>query len=84
MLTKVNQQVSVITIYDKDAGTVHPYSIKWSGKTYKIKNFGHDHPIRMGRNICHIFSVSTDSLAFRLRFDSETMHWTLEEVSDGY
>ena len=39
--------------------------------------------VKQGKKLLHIFSVSNNSLAFRLELDTETLFWTLQEVSDG-
>jgi hypothetical protein len=84
MLEKINEKVDVITIYKRFGTIVSPYKIRWNGRDYRILKIGYHHKVRQGSSIHHIFSVSSESLAFRLRFDSETMYWTLEEVSDGF
>lgn len=83
MLEKVNEKIDVITIYKRMGSKIMPYKIRWNSRDYLIKKIGYHHKVRQGRNYFHIFSVSSDTLAFRLRFDAETMYWTLEEVSDG-
>lgn len=83
MLEKVDEKIDVITIYKRMGAKVLPYKVRWNGRDYFIRKIGYHHKIREGRSIHHIFSVSSDTLAFRLRFDTETMYWTLEEVSDG-
>ena len=79
----VNERVSVITIYDRQKGTVIPAKIKWQAREYKITKLGYYHKVRDGRTTHHIFHVTDGHLDFRLNFDSETLHWKLEEVSDG-
>lgn len=83
MTEKVNEKVDVITIYKRLGGKVTPYKIRWNGRDYLITKIGYHHKAREGRYIYHYFSVCSDSLAFRLRHDPETLHWTLMEVSDG-
>ena len=80
----INEKVSVITVYDRVKGTVVPQKIKWQGRVYYITKIGYHHKIKKGEKLLHIFSVSNDSIAFRLSFDVENLHWTLEEVSDGF
>lgn len=60
-----------------------PYKLRWNGRDYFIKKLGYHHKIKEGKTLIHIFSVSADSLAFRLRFNSDTLSWILEEVLDG-
>ena len=83
MLEKINEKIAVITIYQPQSGRVTPYKIRWNGRDYRITKTGYHHTVRSGRTVYHIFHVSTDTLAFRLRHDPDTLHWILEEVSDG-
>jgi hypothetical protein len=83
MIETINEKVAVITIYKPGAGHVFPYRLRWQGRDYKITKIGFHHKVREGRALFHIFSVSSDTLAFRLKLDTETLHWILEEVSDG-
>ncbi len=84
MLEKIHEKIDVITIYKKYPARVIPYKIRWNGRDHIITKIGYHHKIRKGHTFFHIFSVCSDTLAFRLRFDTETMYWTLEEVSDGF
>ncbi len=83
MIEHINEQIDCICIYEKLGAIVKPYKIKWNGRVYKITTLGYHHVRRDGRYIHHIFSVATETLAFKLRLDSETLHWYVEEVSDG-
>lgn len=83
MTEKVNEKIDVITIYKRLGSKIFPYKIRWNGRDYFIKKIGYHHKVRQGRIIFHIFSVSSDTLAFRLSHNPETLSWTLEEVSDG-
>jgi hypothetical protein len=80
----LNEKVSVITIYDREKGTITPWRIKWNGKSYQTKKIGYYHKIRVGRGTKHIFSVTDGNMFFRLSLDSETLIWTLEQISDGF
>lgn len=79
----INEKVSVITVYDSEKGVVIPKKIKWQNRIYTIDKIGYHHTLKEGRKLIHIFSVANASIALKLRFDSETLHWTLEEISDG-
>lgn len=83
MNEKINERIDVITIYRKTGALVMPYKLRWNGKEYKITKLGYHHKIKEGKTLIHIFSCSNDSLAFRLRFNSDTLSWILEEVLDG-
>lgn len=82
MLEKIHERIDVITVYKRMGATVYPYKIRWNGREYKIKKIGYHHKVREGRTYSHIFSVTSDSLSFKLKFDTETLFWSLEEVSD--
>jgi hypothetical protein len=83
MIEKINEQVDCICIYKRVGGSVMPYKIRWNGRIYKITKVGYHHKRRDGRYIYHIFSVATNTLFFKLKLDTETLHWYVEEVSDG-
>lgn len=83
MLEKLYETVDVITIYKRLSGKTTPYKIRWNGRPYLITKVGYHHKVREGRTVYHIFHVCSDTLAFRLKHDPDTLSWTLEEVSDG-
>ncbi|MFH0864085.1 MAG: hypothetical protein V1858_03290 [Candidatus Gottesmanbacteria bacterium] len=80
----INEKVSVVSIYDRATGLVKPFKIKWQGRIYKITTLGYHHKTKEGKKLLHIFSVCNETIAFRLKLDTENLHWTLEEVSDGF
>jgi hypothetical protein len=86
MTETINEKVSVITIFKQSPlkNEVIPYLVKWQGRKYKIKKIGFQHSIREGRNVYHIFTVSTENIDMRLKFDTQNMHWILEEITDGF
>lgn len=79
----INEKISVITKYDRIKGTVTPVKLRWQGRDYVITKLAYYHRRREGRNILHIFHVTDGITDFKLRLDSETLHWTLEEITDG-
>ena len=83
MTEQINEKVSVVTVYNREKKTVLPWRLKWQGRVYTISTLGYHHTQRVGRVLHHIFSVATGSMFFRLNLDTETLSWTLEEVSDG-
>ena len=60
-----------------------PKWVKWKNRIYKIDKIGLHYTFREGRALFHIFSVSTNTLAMKLKLDTETLNWKLEEISDG-
>lgn len=83
MFETINEKVSVIAIYDRLRNEVTPWRVKWGNKIHTITEIGFHHTVREGRTLQHIFSVSDGNLSFKLRCDTETLHWTLEEINDG-
>jgi hypothetical protein len=81
----INEKISVVTLFDRSDGRVTPYKFKWQDKVYKIKQVGLHYPVRVGRKLIHYFSVvSENNTSFKLRLDTENLHWTLEEVIDEF
>lgn len=83
MLQTLAERVSVILKYDCLRSVITPVKILWQGREYLIKRVGYYHKVRVGRALQHIFHVSDGAWDFRLRCDSETLHWYIEQVSDG-
>jgi len=83
MIQKISAPVSVQLIYNHRLRTVSPRQIFWDGKIIRIARVGMHHTIREGRTLFHIFSVTSQELFFRLKLNTETLFWTLEEIADG-
>ena len=83
MIQKISTPVSVDLVYNHKNHTSYPRQIFYDGKIFPIIKIGLHHTIREGRSLHHIFSVLTQNLSMRLRFDTTTLFWTLEEISDG-
>lgn len=60
-----------------------PKWVKWKNRIHQIDKVGLHYTFREGGVFYHIFSVSTKTLCMKLRLDTETLNWKLEEVSDG-
>jgi len=83
MIEKLLAPVSVGIVYDHRKRKVIPKWVLWEGKVYPIEKVGLHHTFRQGRTLYHVFSVSTKTLFFRLVLDTDSLHWRLEEISDG-
>lgn len=83
MVEPVNERVSVMMLYKADQGQVLPYALKWQNKVHRITRLGYHQKVRLSKGVHHIFFVSTDTLSFKLRLDTDSLSWTLEEISDG-
>jgi hypothetical protein len=60
-----------------------PTKVIFEGRDYLVTKLGFHHLYRRGRTLYHVFSVASPTLFFRLVLDTDTLHWTLEEISDG-
>lgn len=78
----INEPVSVILIYNAREQTVRPAKMLWRGREYLITKLGYHHKMKQGSSLLHIFSVATETTAFKLRMNTETLHWILEELYD--
>ncbi len=83
MIQQISAPVSVQTVFDHRKRTVFPRQVFWDGKIFRIAQVGLHHTYREGRTLFHIFSVITQGLSFRLKLDTDSLFWTLEEISDG-
>jgi len=83
MIEKIKTPVSVNLVFNHKKRKVFPSEIVWEGKAYPVVKVGFHHSFRQGRTLYHVFSVAAKSMFFRLVLDTETLFWSLEEVSDG-
>jgi len=83
MIQKISVPVTVTLVFNHQQRRVFPSRLVWEGRTYPIIKVGLHHTYRAGRILFHVFSVASESLFFRLVLDTETLHWRLEEISDG-
>jgi hypothetical protein len=83
MIQKLSLPISVQTVYDHKRHLVSPRQIIWEGNAVRIAQVGLHHTVRDGRTLFHIFSVTAQGLSFRLKLNTESLFWTLEEISDG-
>ncbi|HSX09662.1 MAG TPA: hypothetical protein VLF93_05900 [Candidatus Saccharimonadales bacterium] len=83
MNLQINETIDVITIYKKLGSQTYLHKIRWKGRSYVITKIGYHHKVRQGNTLYHIFHVSTASLAFRVKHNTDNLQWILENVSDG-
>ncbi len=82
MIQSIDAPISVTLQFDHRTRKVTPTNITWEGRQYPIIQIGLHHTYRQGRTLFHIFSVSTPTLFFRLRFNTDTLHWRVQEIAD--
>lgn len=76
----IHEPISVITVFNHEKRTVMPKKLFWKQREYIITKIGYHHQVREGRTLFHIFHVTDGNTDFRLLFNTESLHWTLEEV----
>lgn len=59
-----------------------PKYVIWKGRNYTIDKIGLHHIYREGRTLYHIFSAVSETLFMRLKLDTESLDWKLEEIED--
>lgn len=77
------EPVSVLLLYDHTTGEVRPWRLRWNGEAHTVRTVGLHHTYRRGRVLIHVYGVVAASYYYRLELNTETLQWTLEEVSDG-
>jgi hypothetical protein len=82
MIQKIQAPISVHLFFDHRRRQVKPVKVMWDGRTYPITKIGLHHTYRQGRTLHHVFSAESPSLFFKLVLNTDTLHWTLEEIAD--
>ena len=85
MKEKIDEEVSVVMYYSARKRVALPHLISWRNKEYEVGSVGYHHKVSEGKVLHHIFEVvdKTNTLWFRLDFNSDNLHWNLEAISDG-
>lgn len=83
MIQRLKTPVSATLVFDHTKRSVFPREVIWQGRAYSVVKVGLHHTYRTGRTLYHVFSVQTPGLFLRLVFNTDNLHWTLEEISDG-
>lgn len=60
-----------------------PVWVKWRNRIYKITNIGLHHSFYQGQTLYHVFSVVSQTLFLRLKFNTKNLIWILEEVQNA-
>lgn len=79
----LSEPISVVSAYNHLKREVKLLSLTWGGRLYPVLKVGLRHTFCTGKTRYHVFSVVCQHLFFRLVLNTETLHWTLTEVSDG-
>lgn len=77
MYDKVHDKISVVA--DFDGPKIHIQQFTWQDRIYKVEEVHLKVKATRGEEVVWLFSVSTINAAFKLRFDTGSLQWYLEE-----
>jgi hypothetical protein len=60
-----------------------PLSMHWRNRDYKITKVGLRHEYLEGKTLVHVFSVLSNDLFLKLRFNTKHLTWTLLETFEN-
>lgn len=85
MTEKIDEEASVVMYYSAAKRYACPHIISWRNRQYDVGKIGYYHKVKDGLVVHHIFELvdKTNSLWFRLNFNSDNLHWVIEAISDG-
>ena len=75
-MRNISEKVNVIL--DSDT----PLSVTWKNRDYKITKIGLRHNYYEGKTLIHIFSVLSNDLFMKLKFDTKHLSWKLLEFKE--
>lgn len=81
MRESLNEPVSVICTYNATLKKFVPLQVGWANDTYRLGKVDFYHKTKNGTKVLHHFSVADTEgrMYFKLCFDADTLHWTIEE-----
>lgn len=83
MNLRLSEPIDVIAVFTRDHERLKPIRLKWKEKAYSIRQIDFVFREKRGRILFHVFCCLTDTLYFKVCFDTESLIWCVEEISDG-
>lgn len=80
-MLEISEPVDVWVLFQKSK--IQPTVFFWHGRQIKIEKINLVHSSKEGSNTFYYFSISSAGNFYRLKFDTQKMNWTLEEVEEG-
>lgn len=81
-MTEILEPINVWVFFKKNL--IEPYLFFWKGRSIKVDKINLVHTSKNGASLFYHFSVSAGGNFYRLRFDSSTLQWFLEEVEEDF
>ena len=63
---------------------VKPLFFKWNSREYTVTKINMVHSTREGRDKIYYFSVIDNANYFKLKYNSSTLQWSLEETYPNF
>lgn len=76
----MSEAISVITTSQPNTHKLMPYKFKWKSRVYPITEISMHFTLFEGDTLCHIFNVNDGQSSFRLKLNTKSLQWILEEV----
>lgn len=76
---KIDEQIAVAAVFT-EAGKVKLKSFRWRGQVFLVKQVQLVSQLYKGQFLVYRISVSNGEGAFKLMFNTESLHWFLEEA----
>lgn len=83
MYETIDERVDCVAVFGTNFHDLKPHKIKWRNKVHDIDEVGYKHKVREGSKVMHIFSCTSGSNFFELKFDANDIKWTLSRTWDG-
>jgi hypothetical protein len=83
VIQKLQAPISLLSLFNHKKRSFEPLLVVWEKRKYKVLKVGYHHKVREGDTLFHIFSLICENMFFRLKLDTDSLLWTLEEISDG-
>lgn len=80
MITEINESIEVGAVFSRTA--VRPVWFVWRGRKYPVERITYRWKERLGEGWRHSFSVFDGINTFELIYDSKTLQWRLNRVSE--
>lgn len=77
---EINEPVNVWVFFKQNL--IQPFAFFWRNRQIKIDKINLVHTSKNGSNLFYHFSVSGGSNFYRLKFDSTSLKWFLEEIEE--
>lgn len=83
MIQNIQSPISVNFYFDHLKRKIYPTQVYYEGKNHFINKIGYHHSYRQGKTLFHIFSVASPTLFFKLKLDTDTLFWQVEQIADN-